>query len=193
MALIEFVALERRKLGMTTTEPKTVGEVLGALMVDAEFRAEWNAALAEVPFDAYRWETPRLSLESLDDPFEAVVVEDVRLRRPQNPDAFAEHFEDGSDVLVLTLPNLSGDATLVVPTPLVYADCYCHLGEFVRGAPMAQQDALWQRTAETALERCADAPLWLSTAGGGVPWLHVRMDKSPKYYAHAPYRCSSGR
>ncbi|MFO1021395.1 MAG: hypothetical protein U0903_11970 [Planctomycetales bacterium] len=31
-------------------------------------------------------------------------------------------------------------------------------------------------------------PVWLSTAGAGVPWLHVHLDDQPKYYSHAPYR-----
>jgi hypothetical protein len=30
--------------------------------------------------------------------------------------------------------------------------------------------------------------VWLSTAGAGVPWLHVRLDDAPKYYGHAAYR-----
>ncbi len=31
-------------------------------------------------------------------------------------------------------------------------------------------------------------PLWLSTAGGGVAWLHVRLDSRPKYYGYSPYK-----
>jgi len=31
-------------------------------------------------------------------------------------------------------------------------------------------------------------PTWLSTAGGGVAWLHVRLDTRPKYYRYNPYR-----
>jgi hypothetical protein len=31
-------------------------------------------------------------------------------------------------------------------------------------------------------------PEWLSTAGAGVSWLHVRLDDRPKYYGYAPYR-----
>mmetsp|Transcript_9405 Transcript_9405/g.21189 ORF Transcript_9405/g.21189 Transcript_9405/m.21189 type:complete len:541 (+) Transcript_9405:444-2066(+) len=27
-------------------------------------------------------------------------------------------------------------------------------------------------------------PVWLSTSGMGVPWLHVRLDSSPKYYTY---------
>jgi uncharacterized protein DUF6940 len=29
---------------------------------------------------------------------------------------------------------------------------------------------------------------WVSTAGMGVPWLHVRLDTRPTYYRHAAYR-----
>ena len=36
--------------------------------------------------------------------------------------------------------------------------------------------------------RVGAAPVWLNTAGAGVPWLHARLDGGPKYYHHAPYR-----
>jgi len=36
-------------------------------------------------------------------------------------------------------------------------------------------------------DRLADTPLWLSTAGLGVSWLHVRLDTRPKYYRHRVY------
>ncbi len=38
------------------------------------------------------------------------------------------------------------------------------------------------------LKRIGEAPMWLSTAGAGVPWLHVRLEDRPKYYGHAAYR-----
>ncbi|MGB1216866.1 MAG: DUF6940 family protein [Saprospiraceae bacterium] len=30
--------------------------------------------------------------------------------------------------------------------------------------------------------------MWLSTAGLGVYWLHIRMDNRPKYYKHKAYK-----
>jgi len=36
--------------------------------------------------------------------------------------------------------------------------------------------------------RIGDRVVWLSTAGAGVPWLHVRLDDRPKYYHYGPYR-----
>jgi hypothetical protein len=35
--------------------------------------------------------------------------------------------------------------------------------------------------------RVSTTPVWLSTAGAGVAWLHVRLDDRPKYYSHRPY------
>ena len=31
-------------------------------------------------------------------------------------------------------------------------------------------------------------PVWLSTAGAGVAWVHVRLDDRPKYYGYDAYR-----
>jgi len=58
----------------------------------------------------------------------------------------------------------------------------------VRNAPAPQVHALLQRLAREALARLSDRPLWISTAGMGVYWLHVRLDSRPKYYRHAPYK-----
>jgi hypothetical protein len=32
------------------------------------------------------------------------------------------------------------------------------------------------------------APVWLSTSGLGIYWLHFRLDTVPKYYTYAPYK-----
>jgi hypothetical protein len=36
--------------------------------------------------------------------------------------------------------------------------------------------------------RLSARPVWLSTAGAGVAWLHVRLDDRPKYYGFDEYR-----
>ena len=99
-------------------------------------------------------------------------------------DPFAEHFRPGCDVA--TFDNLGGDATLVAPCP----DCtgnFAHLGSFTATASAERQDALWQAVGEALASRIGPRPVWLSTAGHGVAWLHVRLDSRPKYYRHAPY------
>lgn len=103
-------------------------------------------------------------------------------------DPFNEHFdrETGSDVLAFA--NLGGDAMLVVPRPIADASAYAHIAAFVRHAPQAQRLELWRTVGEATARRLGSKPLWLSTAGGGVAWLHARLDGRPKYYAFAPYR-----
>lgn len=106
------------------------------------------------------------------------------------PDAFASRFTPGQ--AVATFANLGGDAVLVVPAPHGPPDAYAHLAAFARRAPPAQQHALWQAVGEAVARRLSAAPLWLSTSGLGVAWLHVRLDARPKYYTHAPYRSADG-
>jgi hypothetical protein len=51
-----------------------------------------------------------------------------------------------------------------------------------------QVRAFWQKTAQEMLHHIGPRPTWLCTVGGGVAWLHVRLDSRPKYYSYGPYR-----
>lgn len=173
------IAFESRPAGFT--------QVLHGLQNDAGFRAWFNALLVDVPFTAFRWETPPVTIETLSRPFEFVVLDSPDLAGHPDPEAFAEHFgRTESDVIVF--PNLGRDATMIVPCPIHNATAYAHLAAFVRLAPVSQRDALWQSVGETLNKRVGARPVWLNTAGGGVAWLHVRLDDRPKYYGYAPYR-----
>jgi hypothetical protein len=187
MALMEFQEIDRRTRQMVFTSSPTVDEFLDALVGDAGFRTALTDALASLPFAALRWETPMMTNDTLEEEFEAVVVDSPSLERRQDPSAFEDQFA-AHDEDVLTVPNLRGDAMLVIPRPLTEARCYCHLASFLRGAPEAQTHALWVAVGLAVRDRVGSKPMWLSTAGGGVPWLHVRLDNRPKYYAHGPYR-----
>lgn len=172
----------------TSTGPLRCADALGLLAEDAGFRASLTQHLANAPFTALRWETPALSTTTIDRPFEYVLIDDPHLaRRPASP-AFAAHFAgDRRDALVAEIPNLTGTSSLIVPRGIGDDTSYPHLAAFVRGAPAEQVDALWRCVGESVLHRVSPRPLWLSTAGAGVPWLHVRIDPSPKYYVHRPY------
>lgn len=169
----------------------TYREALRRLRSDEAFRDSISDALAACPFAAFRWETPGVDRATAERTFEFVLVDAPELLVEFDPSPFAEHFrEDGHGIV--TFDNLGGDATLVVPSPRGPESAYGHLAAFVRGAPRDQVHALWSRIGELVLERLSDEPLWLSTAGGGVSWLHVRLDSRPKYYAYAPYRSAPG-
>lgn len=169
------------------SRPATVADVLNAWRNDAEFRTQFNAQLAAVPYSAFRWETPPVTTDTLSRPFEFVVLDSPGLVVQPDPDVFAEHF-NRADTDVLVFPNLGGDAIMIVPCPMADPSAYGHLAAFVRLAPASQRDALWQSVAEAMMQRISSRPVWLSTAGGGVAWLHVRLDDRPKYYGFGPYR-----
>ncbi|MEM7785724.1 MAG: hypothetical protein AAF623_20425, partial [Planctomycetota bacterium] len=59
---------------------------------------------------------------------------------------------------------------------------------FLATCSASQESQLWHHVGKAMLRRVSSEPVWLSTAGGGVPWLHIRLDNSPKYYSHRLYR-----
>ncbi|WP_254510644.1 DUF6940 family protein [Anatilimnocola floriformis] len=164
-------------------------QVIAAWQNDATFRTWFNQLLAAVPYPSFRWETPPVTQQTIHQPFEFVVHDSPGLAPRPERDAFAEHFyRAAEDESVVTFANLGRNAVLVAPVPLAADKHYPHLGAFVRGAPAEQRDRLWQCVGNAMQERINAEPVWLSTAGAGVYWLHVRLDNSPKYYQHQPYR-----
>jgi hypothetical protein len=170
------------------SEPATYRDVVAAFRTDEGFRKWFSGVLAEIPYVAFRWETPAVTASRVDRTFEFVVLESPGLAREPEPEAFAERFELDVSGDVLVFPNLGGDAIMVVPRPIAAHAVYAHLGAFVRNAPEAQRLALWQAVGDAMARRLGTKPVWLSTAGAGVSWLHVRLDDRPKYYAYAPFR-----
>jgi hypothetical protein len=169
------------------SRPAAVAEVIRAWQGDAGFRSQFNALLADAPYTAFRWETPPVTASTMNRPFEFVLLDSPGLARRPDPEAFAEHFA-GAEAGIAAFPNLGGDAIMVVPCPVAAKSAYGHLAAFVRHAPELQRHALWQSVAEAMGRRVGAEPVWLSTAGAGVSWLHVRLDDRPKYYGFAPYR-----
>ena len=100
-------------------------------------------------------------------------------------ETFGEHFRP--DCESATFGSLGGDAILVAPCPAGPGSDYAHLAKFVRTAPQERQLAFWRAVGEAMESRVGTTPVWLSTSGHGVAWLHVRLDSRPKYYLHSEY------
>lgn len=167
--------------------PLRVGDVMDSWQDAAPFAA----ALAASPFEAFYWEMPPLHADDLGAPFECVLLEAPRLgAAAPDPSAFAEHFT-GNPASVVAFPNISGRTMLIAPRPLVDRQAYGHLAAFVRHAPAAQIGDCFRLLASNVGKLVDREPRWISTAGHGVPWLHIRIDREPKYYRWAPYRQDS--
>ena len=171
-------------------------EVVERWQHDSTFLAFFKEILSDAPFDAYLWETPPITRSTGSRGFEFVMTESPALARmPADTGSFAQQFEAaGPDADVTAFANLGGDAFLIAPCPTsarggsLPLDAYAHLAAFTRAAPFDRQRAFWRSVGASLDARLADHPLWLSTSGLGVAWLHARIDTSPKYYSFNRYR-----
>lgn len=166
----------------------TFADVLQGWLEDSTFCSMFNRWLADCSYSAFTWETPPVTIDTISQPFEFVLLDRPYLSRTPDSTAFAEHFNLSPAKDVLVFPNLGGDGIMIVPKCKAQESAYGHLAAFVRDAPEAQQKTLWKTIAETMFQRICAKPVWLSTHGGGVSWLHVRLDDRPKYYGYEPYR-----
>ena len=165
-------------------------EVLRLWQGNPSFREFYSSLLSAAPFQAFRWETPPVTSGTVGRDFEFVLLDSPALAAAApNATPFAGQIKSaGENDDVLAFTNLGKDAVLVIPLPRGVQTAYCHLAAFLRQAPEHQKHALWQLVGRTLEERIGAQPTWLSTAGLGVFWLHVRLDNRPKYYGFAPYK-----
>lgn len=177
----------RRYVVVRGSRPATFADVIGGWQTDAGWRSLFNETLAGSPYTAFRWETPPVTAATSARPFEFVTLDSPALASRTDRTAFADHFA-ATHESVTAFANLGGDAVLVVPCPVADDAAYGHLAAFVRFAPEEQRHAFWQAVGDAMARRMNAKPVWLSTAGYGVAWLHVRLDDRPKYYGHAAYK-----
>ena len=167
----------------------TCRDVYGLLQRSRQFRNCVIESLAAVPFQGFFWECMPVTTAQLQREFECVVVNAPVLLRPPDSQAFSQYFHGiDHDCSVVVFSNLGKDASLVVPTPAGPDTWYGHLGQFIRNADPAQVHELWRRVGAEMLGSVDRNPLWLSTSGAGISWLHMRLDTFPKYYMYKPYR-----
>lgn len=164
----------------------TYADFLSALANEPRFRELICEELRGAPFVAFRWETPPLIGTNLNQSFECLLHDSPGLDVRADPTDFESYFQD--DVEVVCFDNLGADALLIAPCLISKSTNYSHIGAFHRTAPQSQQHAFWIAVATAVLRRVGSKPVWLSTAGGGVDWLHMRLDDHPKYYRHLAWR-----
>ena len=170
--------------------PLTYANVLALWCTDFTFREYFTSLLAASSFAAYRWETPALNTGTVDNDFEFVLINSPSFcTRKTDAATYKKYFTNkGKNCGIVTFANLGGDATLIVPSPRTDVNAYGDLAVFLRQAPAEQHDAFWKAIGDTLKFMLSTNSIWVSTAGGGVAWLHARIDKKPKYYAYSPFK-----
>jgi len=166
-------------------------EAIGYLVEsNPEMLTKMHEALDDDRFRTYVWETPRMDSQNTHKSFEFVLVNTPMTNRA-NISRFtrinqiqrqgvrgrgAISFDSPSKTRLIIPENTGGNAR------------FANIAEFNRHANKAQQASLWKLVAvEYGRALSSVRPIWLSTSGLEVPWLHVRVSKTPRYYKHRPY------
>ncbi len=173
----------------------SVADALASLaQPGSSLAGELCEAFRALPWPACYWECPPVTRHTwAQTAFEFMLLDAPYLAsRQPDPGPFEEHIGAlrGQDAIAV-FPSLGKDAVLLAPAQNGAPESYTHILPFVRQAPAAQVQALWEHTAQTAITTINERekrPTWLSTAGGGVDWLHMRLDSRPKYYKWQAYR-----
>ena len=109
---------------------------------------------------------------------------DKSLPTTQDYSPFAKHIKKAKNKYVISFWNLSHDTLLIVPIPKRGKN-FATLRDFIKNASITQQKALWKKVAQLALK---SKGVWISTHGHGVPYLHIRISATPKYYGQSKLR-----
>ena len=167
----------------------TFREVIQLWCEEADFRSFFVSVLKASAFETYRWETPSVTLQSQDKPFESVLINHPGLAAIPDRFTFKSYFTPlDKNAGIVAFDNLGRDAVLITASPKDENDVFNHLARFTRSASAAQNDALWRMVGEEMKKRVGASRVWLNTAGDGVSWVHIRLDDRPKYYRYVPYR-----
>lgn len=160
------------------------------MMSQVGFQRFLSRLLRESGLSSFILEMPPVRASSLVSPVEFVLLPVPRMTGAPDRDVYKEYFAwpQARSQGVVSFPNLGRDALLVVPAPASESSDYKDLRSFLDNAPLEHQDAVWSELGSQVLKHVGERPIWVSVAGGGIPWLHFRIDERPKYYRYAPYR-----
>lgn len=156
----------------------------------SSFSSFFSAKLAMAGGRTFYWESHKIVASTLGAMYECVVIRDNALNKPADPTPFDEHFRNASDDVV-AFDNKSVPVTRLVSVKPQHGTpnaAFAYIGTFVHDAPSHLIPALWQRVSQEAHNVLNNhAKVFISTHGGSVPWLHVRVGHEPKYYQYTPY------
>lgn len=167
-------------------QPLTHRQVHQLWLEEDSFALFYSKLILDAGYSGFCWETPAIRLKNLDEIHEFVVIQsNAHSNIIQNWGAFTEHFQ--SKKLATSFMNLGKNGRMVSPVPDTSFNG-ASIASFLKTASDKRLIALWRLVGKEVLGSITHSPIWLSTAGLGVSWLHIRIDTRPKYYRYMPYR-----
>jgi hypothetical protein len=114
--------------------------------------------------------------------FKQIFRTNLELPAEQNKTDFEEYIKKSTNKYVTSFLNLSKDTMLVIPMPYQSKN-YATFRDFTDNASPIQQQEFWKHISLATKDFMKKHDkVWISTHGFGVPYLHVRISTSPKYY-----------
>ena len=97
---------------------------------------------------------------------------------PNTPDSipYQKYINKNKNSLSTSFYNLNKDTLLIIPIKP-----YANIVDFAKRGTEREWLALWRK-----VKKCTNnlKDYYISTHGHGVSWLHVRIEKIPKYYSY---------
>jgi hypothetical protein len=150
-----------------------------------KFHLLLKEAVLSLDYPAVYLEFPKLSDLKLSTRNTCVIIKAPELVNTRSdPEAFNIDCKDK----VCKIENLSKDAFLIIPN-LESTNDYGHLYKFLMNCNDEQEIRLFWKTSAETIFRQLDiwGNIWISTSGLGIPWLHLRISRTPKYYHFKSY------
>ena len=188
-----FVRYQARMNGITVSYDEWRNSMVND---SASSRLSFVNALRECDFDAFFFEMKPVTKSTKDAQFEFVLLDagDGLNFEDAQPETFEDNLPVGGTETAYVFDNLGGDAVLVAPSRPADNNFspFIHLAAFCRSADEQTVLETWRLAIEayaTELDNSSDDDtLWLFTDGRSVGWLHFRIQKTPKYIKHGPYK-----
>lgn len=153
------------------------------LISSENFRNEIINIFIDSQFTDVFWEFPQYSANTSNNLAEFMLIESFPFGQADSS-SFAEHLKNKEDNQVVIFKNLSGDTKLIaINSHNTGNQTFCHIMEFMKKTSYENKHNLLIKIGkEMIIYTNSTKPVYLSTHGHGVPWLHVRICSKPKYY-----------
>ncbi|CBJ33464.1 EsV-1-207 [Ectocarpus siliculosus] len=101
-------------------------------------------------------------------------------KTPADRNPFAMHLRRARGVPVSFRSSSTPSTTLVIPPDS--GKNFSHIGNFYKHSTLGERKALWRKVAiELEKKLARGETVYVSTHGGGVHWVHVRLSLTPRY------------
>ena len=146
---------------------------------------EWKKNPLKYPDNltkAFFWQTKCIT--SLKDNYVEEFIENKRLDiMEENSSFYSNYIKSSTNKYATSFYNLSKTSILIIPIPRT-GKKFTTLKHFIDNASLEHQKKFWKYVSKEIKSFLKQyGQVCISTHGLGVPYLHIRLDQTPKYYS----------